>query len=43
MLAVKVDYESETATIGTAADKPVDHKGILAALEKIGYGGKLKK
>jgi hypothetical protein len=40
VLAVKVDYESESATIGTAANKPVDRKSVLAALDKIGYGGK---
>ena len=43
MLAVKVDYESHTATIGTAAGKSIDRRKILAALDEIGYRGKFDK
>lgn len=39
VLAVKVDYESKQATIGTAAGKPVPKKEILAALKSIRYRG----
>ncbi len=39
VLAVKVDYESKRATIGTAAGEPVSKQAILAALESIRYSG----
>ena len=40
VLAVKVDYPSGQATIGTKADTEVSKQEILAALEAIGYRGK---
>jgi copper chaperone CopZ len=39
VLAVKVDYESKQATIGTAAGEPVPKREIVAALESISYKG----
>ena len=39
VLAVKVDYSTQKATVGTAADQPVPREAILAALEKISYSG----
>lgn len=39
VLAVKVDFETGRATIGTAKGKSVPMKEILAALESIGYRG----
>jgi hypothetical protein len=39
VLAVKVEYPSGMATIGTQAGAPVAREEILAALEAIGYRG----
>ena len=39
VLAVKVDYSTKSATVGTAADQSVPREAILAALEKISYSG----
>ena len=39
MLAVKVEYPSGEATIGTGAGEPVPEEEILAALDSIGYRG----
>jgi hypothetical protein len=39
VLAVKVEYESQQATIGTAAGQPVPKQAILEALESINYSG----
>ncbi len=39
VLAVKVDYESEQATVGTAAGQPIPKQAILDALESISYRG----
>lgn len=39
VLAVKVDYESKQATIGTAAGQPIPQQAILDALESINYRG----
>lgn len=39
MLAVKIDYESARATIGTERGRTVPRDEILAALKSIGYGG----
>ena len=39
VLAVKVDYESEQATVGTAAGQPIPKQAILEALESISYRG----
>ena len=36
---VEVDYDTQQATIGTAADQPIPKKQILAALREIGYDG----
>ena len=41
MLAVKVDYQTKQATIGTRAGDAVPTGEILAALESIGYQGRL--
>ena len=40
VLAVKVDYPTGKATIGTEAGATVSEKEILAALEAIGYRGR---
>ena len=40
VLAVKIDYESEQATVGTAAGQPIPKQAILDALESISYSGK---
>ena len=39
VLAVKVDYPSGRAIIGTAAGTVLSQQEIFAALDKIGYGG----
>ena len=39
VLAVKVDYSTQSATVGTAADQSVPREAILAALKKISYSG----
>lgn len=39
VLAVKVDYETKQATIGTTAGGDVPRDEILAALKSIGYHG----
>jgi hypothetical protein len=39
VLAVKVEYPSGMAMIGTQAGVPVAREEILAALESIGYRG----
>ncbi len=39
VLAVKVDYISGKATIGTKPGLPASKQDILAALESIGYRG----
>ena len=41
VLAVKVEYPSGLATIGTKRDQPVPLKEIQASLKSIGYRGKL--
>ncbi len=41
VLAVKVEYESRQATIGTEMGRDVPTDEILAALAGIGYEGKL--
>jgi copper chaperone CopZ len=41
VLAVTVDYEAKTATVGTAAGQPVPEQAILDALEAIKYSGKV--
>ncbi len=40
MLAVKVDYPSKKATIGSKSGQPVSREKILKSLESIGYSGK---
>tara|TARA_B100000749_G_C18053156_1_gene312299 strand:- start:304 stop:477 length:174 start_codon:yes stop_codon:yes gene_type:complete len=40
VLAVKVDYELQQATIGTKKGEPVSTKEILAALKSINYRGR---
>ena len=40
VLAVKVDYESKQATVGTAAGQPIPKQAILDALSSISYSGK---
>ena len=42
VLAVKVDYTSGKATIGTKAGLPASKQEILAALESIGYRGRFR-
>ncbi len=39
VLAVEVDYATQKAMVGTAADQPVPRESILAALKKISYSG----
>ena len=39
MLAVKVDYSTGQATIGTGAGETVPREKILASLKAIGYSG----
>ncbi len=39
VLAVKVEYPSGEATIGTKAGEAIAEEEILAALEQIGYQG----
>jgi hypothetical protein len=39
VLAVKVDYPSKKATIGSKPGKPVSREEILKSLKKIGYSG----
>ena len=39
VLAVKVDYRSQQAAIGTEAGSVVPKEQVLAALESIGYRG----
>jgi len=39
VLAVKVDYESRQATVGTKPGQPVARKQILRSLKSIGYSG----
>jgi hypothetical protein len=39
VLAVKVDYESKQATVGTAAGQPIPKQEILDALGSISYSG----
>lgn len=39
VLAVKVDYQSKRAVVGTDACCPVPSEEILAALKKVGYRG----
>ena len=41
VLAVKVEYPSGLATIGTQRDQPVPLEEIVASLKKIGYRGEL--
>jgi hypothetical protein len=41
VLAVKVDFETKQATIGTRAGAAVPTSEILAALKSIGYQGQL--
>ena len=41
MLAVKVEYPSGLATIGTKRDQPVPLEEIAASLKSIGYRGEL--
>ena len=43
VLAVKVDYPSGQATIGTEAGTELSKQEILAALEAIGYRGEFTK
>jgi hypothetical protein len=40
VLAVRVDYKSGEATIGTDRDRPVPRDAILQSLKAIGYGGR---
>jgi hypothetical protein len=40
VLAVKVDYKSGQALIGTDRDRPVPRDAILQSLQSIGYTGK---
>ena len=40
VLAVKIDYPTESATVGTAPEQPVPRKEILSSLEAIGFSGK---
>ena len=39
VLAVNVEYETQQATVGSAAGQPVPKRAILAALESIKYRG----
>jgi hypothetical protein len=39
VLAVKVEYPSGLATIGTKTGEPIAEDEVLAALESIGYRG----
>jgi hypothetical protein len=39
VLAVKVEYPSGVATIGSRAGEPLADEDLLAALAKIGYRG----
>ena len=39
VLAVKVNYESKQATVGTAVDQQVPRQAIVEALESIEYRG----
>ena len=39
MLAVKVEYPSGLATIGTKRDQPVPLEEIMESLKSIGYRG----
>ena len=41
VLAVKVEYPSGLATIGTERNRPVPLDEIVASLKSIGYRGKL--
>ena len=41
VLAVKVEYPSGLATIGTERNRPVPLEEIVASLKLIGYRGKL--
>ena len=41
VLAVEVDYEQKRGIIGTQAGTEVNTEKIFAALEEIGYRGKL--
>lgn len=40
VLAVKVDYETQFAVIGTGRNRPVPREQILESLKLIGYTGK---
>jgi hypothetical protein len=41
VLAVKVDYETRLATVGTKPGSVVPTTEILAAIESLGYRGEL--
>jgi hypothetical protein len=41
VLAVKVDYETKLATVGTEPGQPVPKAELLAALQSIGYSGEI--
>jgi hypothetical protein len=43
VLAVKVDYKSRLATIGTKRDQPVPRAKMLQSLESIGYRGEFEE
>ena len=40
VLAVKLDYSTQTATVGTAPDQPVAREAILLSLKEVGFSGK---
>ncbi len=39
VLAVKMDYPTELATVGTRADQPVPRQEILSSLKAVGFSG----